>query len=351
MDMQDKDPEPFLAVGCAVMFQADPLSKESPRYSTVIRGWRKPSYVLLDRPKVSGRYAVIRANQQCVIRFVREGTAYAFDSTVLDWDTRQHNAYCRVEWPKEVQLAPFRKFERIKVQLPCKMFIGDTVQDGQIEDLSIGGCRVRLADPLLTEVSAEISFTLPDGYAIDRVQCAIRNIQMPGDKVCVGCEFLKGQACVESNIAFFVATTLERKGVRGVEAENILIIDENPVQAMELRRLLQERGYGVLIATETLDGLSRLRVAPPGALLVNQAQHDLAGLSTIRLVKTTRGLESLPVFLYNAEGAGLEEEAKQLGVLRCFRAGTGPLELVAAVVISLLLTARARPDDRSDSDT
>lgn len=333
---EEHDFEQYMQVGCPVVFHSDPFVKEAPRYSTTVRGWRRLSYILLDRPKISGRFAAIRENQPCVIRFVRDGKACAFDSLVLDWDTRPHNAYCRIEWPRDFKVVVFRRFERIKVDLPCDIHAGNTPESGRVMDLSIGGCRVSMQNAIPDDTNLSLSFVLPDGCPIEHVQCRVRNAQPAGDFFCMGCEFAEGQICVESNVAFYITTMLERTGVRSANAETILIIDPTPGVAMDVRRVLQARGYETFIATEIVDGFAHLRLAPPGALLINTEQGDLDGFLLARLVRMTNGLESIPIFLYNSTGPEQAERAKALGAAACFAAITPPAQMVNTIVTSLM---------------
>ncbi len=337
----EQDFEPYLQVGCPIAFHSDPFDKDAPRYSSVIRGWRKPSYILVDRPKIGGRFAAIRENQPCVIRFVRDGKACAFDSLVLDWDTRTHNAYCRIEWPRLFKIVVFRHFERIKFDLPCDLFIGDAQESGEIVDLSIGGCRITTKAPVPANTTLSLSFVLPDGCPVDHVQCEVRNVQPMGDGSCLGCEFVEGQICVESNVAFYITTILERAGVRSANVEFILIIDIAPGLALDIRRVLQGRGYETLIATEIVDGLARLRLTPPGALLINASMGDLDSLMITRLVRMTNGLESLPIFLYNGNEPAMDAKAKALGASGCFTATT-PAEQVVNGIVTYLMAANMR---------
>ncbi|MCX5756966.1 MAG: PilZ domain-containing protein [Candidatus Hydrogenedentes bacterium] len=332
----EQDFEPYLQVGCPVTFQSDPSDKAAPRFSTVIRGWRKPSYILMDRPRVSGRFAVIHENQPCVVRFVRDGKACAFDTHVLDWDARMHNAYCRVEWPRAFQVVVFRQFERIKLDLPCDLLIGDDRESGEVVDLSIGGCRVATKALVPAHTSLSLSFVLPDGCPVERVQCEVQNVQPVGDVSHLGCKFVEGQICVESNVAFYITTILERTGVRSADAETILIIDIAPELALDIRRILQGRGYETLIATGIVDGLARLRLVPPGALLINATLGDLDGLLLTRLVRMTNGLESLPIFLYDGNDPGLDEKAKVLGASGSFSAITPAVQVVNGIVTYLM---------------
>ena len=341
MANEELDPEDYLAVGGPIVFHSDPFSKTAPRYTSIVRGWRKLSYILLDRPKLAGRVAALRENHPCVIRFVRNGVACAFDSLVLDWDNRQYNAYCRIEWPKSIRAVTFRRFERAHIEIPCKLFFAGTQDRGHIDDLSIGGCRISTEAPVPVNTSLELSFTLPDGCEVDRVQCSARNVQLAGDKYLVGCEFIPGQVCIESNVAFFITTMLERSGARSTAGGDILIIDEDQRLATEIRKYLIERGHDALIAAETLDGLSRVRTATPAALLISCGQKDLPAAQILQLVKRTRGLETLPVFLFSNTDPAADAHAKQLGAVAVFRTDMAPNQIAGAIASYLTATAKS----------
>lgn len=54
---EKKDVEPYLTVGCPMVFHLGPAAVEAPRCPTVVHGWRKAGYILLDRPRIGGRTA------------------------------------------------------------------------------------------------------------------------------------------------------------------------------------------------------------------------------------------------------------------------------------------------------
>jgi CheY-like chemotaxis protein len=219
---------------------------------------------------------------------------------VLDWDTRQYNAYCRIEWPRSVKVVAFRKYERAKVQIPCRFKVGFGSFMGEILDLSVGGCRFQTANMVDVGVEASIHFTLPDGMAIDPVYCVVRNVQSVNAQTYVGCEFMPGQVCVESHIAFFITNMLERSGTQNAREHEVLIIDDDPARAAELRRVFQLKGYSALVATGMLDGLARLRSKPPEAALIRARQKELPGITAARLLRVSQGFETIPVFLHDA---------------------------------------------------
>jgi len=331
---EDRDIEAYLHVGTTVAFHSNPFRKDAPRYKTVARGWHKPVYIILDRPKMEGRFVVMHENQPCVIRFLSEGYACAFDTIVLDWDTRKHNAYFRIAWPQTLKTVAFRKHERMKAQLPCKLSVRGAECDGFVSDLSIGGCCVKAGPVAFPGDEIELTFKLPDGSLLERVRAAVRNARPAGDDMLVGCQFIEDQGNVQSDIAFYVNARLDREKQPRSDVQRILIIDQDPKTSRVLRKCFEERGYEVFAAPGVIDGLFRLRMAPPDALLVNQELADLAGIEVARIVRRTSGFESLPLFIYGGRTPGLESEARDVGATNYFPADHRMDQIVDVVVFS-----------------
>jgi len=332
MNGEVTDVERYLSVGCPVVVDSDPTRDTGRRYSSTVRGWCGPAYILIDRPMVQGRLAALRENQPCVIRFVDRGRACAFAAVVLDWDNRPHHSYCRVSWPQSLKAVSFRKFERVPVDVPCELTIDDKAAAGQLVDISIGGCMVCIEADLAADAEPLLSATLPSGHAIDDVRCIVRNIRgAPGGKSYMGCEFVPDQVTVESDVALFIATSMGRGQQDASATPGVLIIDQNPKQAVLLRHLFESRGSRVILATGTVDGVSSLRLSNTQAVMVNQTQDDLAGVLTVQLIKRTRGLESLPVFLYGGEAEDLAAKAEQAGATQYFPPGMTAPQIVSLV--------------------
>jgi len=331
------DVERYLGVGCPISFDSDPSQKSSPRYSSTLRGWRSPAYILIDRPTVGGRSAPVQENQPCVVRFVHGGRACAFDTVVLDWDDRQHNSYCRISWPESVHTVSFRKAERVRVNVPCDLQVQGSAVQGRLVDISTGGCRLYVEPPHAVGTEALLSATLPGGRAIEHVQCVVRDVhEGPDGKPHTGCEFVRGQVTVESDIALFVAESLGRGQQEASDAPRVLVIEQDPKRAMVMRRLFESRGIETVLTTGTVDGASSLRLSHVQAAVVSQTQDDLPGALTVRLIKRTRGLESLPVFLYGGDGEDLAAQAREAGVTQHLAAGMNVPEIVGEVAKHLI---------------
>jgi len=333
MNGESADVESYLRVGCPVVVDSDPTRNTGRRYSSTVRGWCGSAYILLDRPMVQGRLAALRENQPCVIRFVDCGRACAFAAIVLDWDNRPHHSYCRVSWPQSLKVVSLRKFERVPVDVPCEVTIDDETTAGQLDDISTGGCRICIQADLAVDAEPLLSATLPSGHSIDDVRCIVRNVRAAaGGKSYVGCEFVPGQVSVESDVALYIATALGRGQQEASNTPSVLIIEQNPKQAVLLRHLFESRGSRVILATGAIDGMCSLRLADTQAVVVNQVQDDLAGVLTVQLIKRTHGFESLPVFLHGGDAEDLAARAEQAGATQYFPPDINLADAVGFVV-------------------
>ena len=324
---EDKETlESYLRVGTVVVLHLNPNQRPGPQFRTFIRGWQEPSHILVDRPSIEQGFAPLTEGQTCVLRFVTDGLAGAFESTVLGWgehptsDAAGNSVYCNLSWPKQFQIVPFRKHYRTKVEFPCTFSVDDEVYEGIVHDLSIGGCGIYTQAPIAEGTDVELSFTLSDGLPLKNIRAIVHNARSTDDHVLLACEFHERQEHVQSDIAFYLSSLIEREriGGHGESVRDLLIIDENEDTADALRRGLEGLGWEVCTVSGTIDAMHRLHAMPPVALIVNQEQSDLAGLDIVRLVKATHGFESLPVFLYGGNEGNLREEARARGALDYF---------------------------------
>lgn len=320
VDKED-EVEKLLQVGLMVVLCTDPDLHTERRYRSFIRGWHRPFQLVVDRPKSRNRPAPLREDQPCVIRFANEGRACAFGTHIIDWENRLDAAYCRIAWPQAIEVASFRKHQRIPVALGCTIELSDGSKvKGQICDLSQGGCRMRADSEIPEGIMVKVSFTLPDGSLLDDVATIVRNARMVDGEMQLGCQFDEGQEDVEDHITFCIATLLdhERAATQRGFMRHILIIDDNPETSKTLRLSFEAQGWSAYSAASALDGLLRLRLLPPAALLVSQQQNDLPGYDLARTVKFSRGFELLPVFIYGPTQNGARQKAIEVGAREYF---------------------------------
>lgn len=316
MACETRNLERFFEVGAVMMLHTDVNRKDGPRYRSVLRGWRKGSHILLDRPKTEhGSFVALLEGQEVVLRFLHEGQACAYNAHVIDWDTRRHNPYMRVTWPRELQYVAFRRFERIKVEFACQLFRPDgTRMAAEIRDLSMGGCAVHAPAAVNEGSTILLEFDLPDGVQVKGAKAVVKSARDLGGKWFLGCEFPE-PGPGNSELSFYVTANLERTrgGAPDEGVRRVLVIDADAEFATRLRTAFDKRGVDVVIAEHPLDAFHRLRAALPLAVVASVPLPGLDGLEVCRLLRSHRDFKALPFYLYGGEGADLADKAHKAG--------------------------------------
>jgi two-component system sensor histidine kinase/response regulator len=105
---------------------------------------------------------------------------------------------------------------------------------------------------------------------------------------------------------------------------SIVIVDDSPVNALPLSRLLQYSGHEV----ETLlrSGLApdALHRHKPDLLLLDVGMPDINGIELLRILRDDPTLKDLPVIMYSAmSDPHIMEQARELGALEYLVKGGG----------------------------
>jgi len=311
--------EGLLAVGLPAIFHPEPNRKDSPRYHAFIRGWQEGQYVFLELRMGTNRNLVFRQMDKCVVRFLRDGLACAFDAQLIDWQVSRQTPFFRVSWPKKISYISVRKHERIDVDLACTIHDEKGAEfHGALRDLSASGCGLlsfQAADP---GARLKIAFELPDGSAVDDATAIVRSARSTPEGNFLGCEFDESEVEARQSCDFYVSTSLARSRKGAEESLSVLLID--PDERDEASKSLQREGYAVTKVDNVVDGFFRLRLVRPSALLVNYdvGPIHMNGIDVCRAVKYTRGLDTLPIFVFGGEGGNLKDEAIQAGAAAYF---------------------------------
>ncbi len=96
--------------------------------------------------------------------------------------------------------------------------------------------------------------------------------------------------------------------------KNILVAEDNAVNRELLRELLEARGYAVEEACNGQEALHMIAQSRPDLLLLDLSMPVLDGFSTLRQIRDTPALASLPVLAVTAYAMrGDQEKALQAG--------------------------------------
>ena len=88
---------------------------------------------------------------------------------------------------------------------------------------------------------------------------------------------------------------------------HLLLVEDNPLEATHMRRLISDNGYVVDIASNGLDALDQMRVRPPSVVITDLQMPEMDGLELVERIQEE--FPSVPVILIT--GVGSEEVATE----------------------------------------
>lgn len=313
VDGKEPDIASHLSVGLAVMVHVAPNRNDSPRFKTYLRGWQHGSYIILDVPTELETALPVRSQQCVVMRFMSHGAACGCLTTVLDMGAGKQMQYIRVAWPENVRVIALRRQERAVTRVPCTVGIeGRQPFEAELVDVSTGGCRLTLRDELTGGTKVKLSFILPDGTEIENAGAVVQSAMSDPSGFQHGCKWETVNELQESDIAFFVATSLSDLRHAKEKFQAVLFIDSEPNDSASLRERLAEIGIERILALDSIDGIYRLRRANPRAVFIGLDHPHVDAAALCGLIRDSERFKSTPVYVFGGGSDG-ERQANEAG--------------------------------------
>jgi len=340
----EKGLEDYLCVGQVVLVHAKSVHSPLVRFRSAIRGWHVGMRIILDRPGF-GNIDPLHEGCVCTVRFLNDGTACAFRTSLTNWLTLSNTPWCYVNWPKTYEAISFRKHSRVPLSAPCTVRFNGTVASGTLRDISAGGCGVMTDTTVEAGSEVSLDFSLPSGIVIQNLRSVVRNVRIIQAQTVAGCEFMPDQLPVQSEIILFINQALSRKSGAGAATCRLLVIDSDPASSDQLCRALSGSGCETYSASSAIDGFARLRILDAAAVAVNLQQCDLPGDTIARLIKANSAYINLPIFLFGEPTSDAADRASQAGATAFFPQSALTTDLVQAMLQAARTPA---PPVRSD---
>ncbi len=99
---------------------------------------------------------------------------------------------------------------------------------------------------------------------------------------------------------FKIGIRQDRPGGDGLEARNLLLIDDEPAIQTLVRLVMEGDGWKVLVAGEGTPGLALAREQHPDVILLDVALPDMSGLEVCRQLKADPNTASIPIAMLTA---------------------------------------------------
>ena len=120
---------------------------------------------------------------------------------------------------------------------------------------------------------------------------------------------------------------------------NILLIDDNEMNADMLSRRLIRRGFGVVVAGDGAEGVAQALFQTPDLVLMDMQLPVINGWEAVRLLRRSPGLTRLPII---GLSANCDQEARESMLeVGCDEVESKPIELPRLLAKIDVLLGRA----------
>ena len=159
------------------------------KFSSVLRGYHFPKFVLMETPTAKGKIAVAPTGFYYIVRFIHEGHVCGFESQLLKQYGTPISLWV-MKYPEDMQIVNLRKSKRISTFLPANLVLNGEAIPGAVIDISEGGGLFTTdIEKLEQNVTFGISFTLPTGEKVEQLPCVSRAIFKKDNRTMVGLSF------------------------------------------------------------------------------------------------------------------------------------------------------------------
>jgi len=164
------------------------LEQGSKASKTVLRGWKKNQYLLVDMPDASWSRA---DSSEIIGRLFGEGHYYGFTTTRLG--VLMEFKLVVLRYPEDIMANSYRQNERYDATLPVTISrqteTGRADDVGVITNISEGGCKLVCHKTYHVDSKILLQIDFPTGSRIDKLTCVLRSETNMGDKNSYGVEF------------------------------------------------------------------------------------------------------------------------------------------------------------------
>jgi CheY-like chemotaxis protein len=168
-------------------------------------------------------------------------------------------------------------------------------------DLSRRGMRLNSPRALQVGAKVNLSVALPDGKPEMMIECEVVNSRPKpaGDGHSVGVRFVRLSAEFQERVEWYILNSEPASEQFGEHPHrrrlNLVVADDDPLQAQATARPFLERGDAVRIAGDGLEALGLCLKEPPELLLTDVQMPKMDGWQLLRMVRARPQLRRMPV--------------------------------------------------------
>lgn len=186
------------------------FEKDENQYFCFCRGVHPEKYLLTQTPAAVGIEKKMMAGKQAVVRFVESGMVCGFKTRVQQAILKPYRLIF-LDYPDSIEMVNLRTSKRVAVSIKAVVNWEKERLDGQIRDLSGGGCFFTMKywqDPLLKDLNLDstlsIRFSIPGDESVIELKCRPVRIIREEEDLKMGLSFDDGQQGPTDRVASFV---------------------------------------------------------------------------------------------------------------------------------------------------
>ena len=114
--------------------------------------------------------------------------------------------------------------------------------------------------------------------------------------------------------------------------KTIIVIDDEPSIGRVVQFKLQQEGYRVLVATDGLEGLAKVKEEKPELILLDLMMPGMDGFEVCKRLRADSATATTPIIILTARGQEMDRiRGGELGVLDFFTKPFSPQKLLERV--------------------
>lgn len=160
---------------------------------TNVLGWKNKAFVMSEALYLNGKPAAMGSNDQCKVRFLKDGSAYGFAAKVITVQFFPHPLMF-ISYPDKIECVKIRVAPRFKTNLPVTFLdeSGAVICEAVMLDISEKGCELKVPVLKERELAPEagyfIKFKLMDKEL--NIGCSVKKMVQDSDAYNLGMELV-----------------------------------------------------------------------------------------------------------------------------------------------------------------
>ena len=148
---------------------------------------------------------------------------------------------------------------------------------------------------------------MPDGNPVENLAAIVRSVANENGSWHAGCRFISLTPRHAEAIQFLVSLRIDQSDDSRIRDKRIPVIAPRGEHVAELRAMFEQQRFELVCVESAVEAMFLLRLQPPQTFLVGVETEDIAGTSVRSLVRKTKSIGGICLFLWGGPNAPVPE--------------------------------------------